>query len=74
MNDILTKYNTLSPDSQQEVNDFLDFMLSKYEEKKVFDMNSWKAKIKDVPTWTRQDIKKMEENGQEFDQWKSEEW
>lgn len=74
MNDILIKYNTLSPDIQKEVNDFLDFMLSKYNGKKIFDIKSWKNKIKNVSTWTDEDIKVFEEGRQQFNQWKTEEW
>jgi len=74
MNDILLKYNTLSPDIQREVNDFLDFMLSKYKGKKMFDMTSWKSKIKNVSTWTEEDIKTLEEGRQHLNQWKTEEW
>jgi len=74
MNDILLKYNTLSPDIQKEVNDFLDFMLSKYNGKKMFDIKSWKSKIKNVSTWTEEDIKVLEEGRQHLNQWKTEEW
>lgn len=74
MDSILTKYNKLSPEVQQEVNDFLDFMLSKNESKKVFNLNKWKSKIKDVSVWTDQDIQRFEESRQQFNQWKTEEW
>ncbi len=74
MNDILTKYNTLSPDIQREVDDFLDFLLSKHKGKKIFDMKSWKKKIKNVSTWTEEDIITFDENRQQFNQWKTEEW
>ena len=59
MNDILVKYNKLSPDIQKEVNDFLDFMLSKYKDKKMFDIKSWKNKIKVFlmpPDWENEDV------------------
>jgi len=72
MNDILLKYNTLSPEVQKEVNDFLDFMLSK--DKKILDIKSWKSKIKNISTWTVEDIKTIEEGRQRFNQWKTEEW
>lgn len=74
MNDLLVKYNTLSPDIQKEVNDFLDFMLSKHKGKKIFDIKSWKNKIKNVSTWADEDIKAFEEGQQQFNQWKNEEW
>jgi hypothetical protein len=74
MSDILIKYNTLSPDIQKEVNDFLDFLLSKYKGKKAFDIKSWKNKIKNVSIWTDEDIKAFEEVRHQFNQWKTEEW
>ena len=74
MNDLLLKYNALSPDIQKEVNDFLDFMLAKYKGKSGFDMKSWKTKIKNVSTWTEEDVKAFEDNRQQFNRWKSEEW
>lgn len=74
MNDILVKYSTLSPDIQQEVSDFLDFMLSKHKGKKIFDIKSWKTKIKNVSTWTDEDINAFEEGRQHLNQWKTEKW
>lgn len=74
MNELLVKYNTLSPEVQQEVNDFLDFMLSKYKDKKPFDMKAWKEKIKGVSVWSEEDLKVFEENSKLFGQWKTEEW
>ena len=74
MNDLLLKYNTLSPGLQKEVNDFLEFMLQKQERKRGFDMEKWKAKIKNISTWSEEDIKIFEENRQHFNQWKTEEW
>lgn len=74
MNELLAKYNTLSPQGKQEVNDFLDFILSKNQNKPSFDMKSWKEKIKNISTWTEEDIKAYDENSQLFNQWKTEEW
>ena len=74
MNELLVKYNALSPEVQQEVNDFLDFMLSKYKDKKPFDIKAWKEKIKGIPAWSEEDLKIFEENSKLFGQWKTEEW
>lgn len=74
MHELLTKYNALSPQGKQEVNDFLDFMLSKYQDKKPFDIKAWKEKIKEVSVWTEEDVKVFEENSKIFNQWKTEEW
>ena len=74
MNEILEKYNQLSPDLQKQVNDFLDFMLEKHKDEKAFDMKSWKNKILNVSTWTNEDIKEFDAVRQHFSQWKVEEW
>lgn len=74
MNELLAKYNTLSPQEQQEVNDFLDFILSKHQNKPSFDMKAWKEKIKNISSWTEEEIKAFDENSQLFNQWKTEEW
>ncbi len=74
MNELLVKYSTLSPEGQQEVNDFLDLILLKYQDKKCFDMKAWKEKIKAVSVWSEEDVKPFEENSKVFNQWKTEEW
>lgn len=74
MNDILTKYNSLSPDIQKEVNDFLDFLMSKHKDQKQFDMKSWKSKVKNLSTWKDEDLKGIEEGVQQFNLWKPEKW
>lgn len=74
MNDLIFKYNTLSPEIQKEVNDFLDFMLMKYKGKTAFGMKTWKAKIMNISTWTKDEIQIFEENRQQFDQWKAKIW
>ena len=74
MNEILEKYNALSPERQREVDDFLDFMLSKSKDKKLIDMKSWKEKIKGVSVWSEEDVKVFEENRKLFNQWTTEKW
>ena len=74
MHEILEKYNALSPERQREVNDFLDFMLSKSKDKKLIDMKSWKEKIKGVSVWSAEDVKVFEENRKLFNQWTTEKW
>ncbi len=62
MNNLLAKYQTLSPDVQQEVNDFLEFVLAKYKDKRLFNMKAWKKKIKRVSTWSDEDLQVFEDN------------
>ena len=74
MHEILEKYNALSPERQREVDDFLDFMLSKSKDEKLIDMKSWKEKIKGVSVWSAEDVKVFEENRKLFNQWTTEKW
>ncbi len=74
MNDLLTKYHMLSPEVQQQVDDFLNFMLAKEQAKKSFDTKAWKEKIKSVSVWSDEDAQIFEENRKLFNQWKSPEW
>jgi hypothetical protein len=70
--ELLKKYDALSPEGQQEVDNFIDFMLIRH--KKTFDIQSWKEKIKGVSVWSEDDVKVFDENQQMFNQWKTEEW
>ena len=74
MSELLTKYRTLSPETQQQVDDFVDFMLAKDRSKRPFDMKAWKEKIKSVSVWSEEDVAAFEENRRLFNQWKSPEW
>ncbi|MEM9339878.1 MAG: hypothetical protein AAGA66_14170, partial [Bacteroidota bacterium] len=71
---LFVKYNMLSPTVQQEVNDFLDFVLTKHKGEKAFDMKVWKSKIKNVSVWSPADIQMIEESRDQFKDWKTEEW
>ncbi|MDH5603713.1 MAG: hypothetical protein OEY51_07230 [Cyclobacteriaceae bacterium] len=74
MNDILEKYNSLSPEVQKEVEDFLDFMINRAKGNKPFDMKSWKKRITQIPVWSRDDIKVFEEGRKHINDWKGSEW
>ena len=68
------KYHALSPETQQQVDDFVDFMLAKDQSGKSFDMKAWKEKIKSVGVWSEEDVQVFEENRKLFSNWKSPEW
>jgi hypothetical protein len=74
MDKVLEKYNSLPPQGQQEVRDFLDFMLTKYLHNRSFDMKAWKENIQRVSVWSDEDVKVFDENKNLFKQWKTEEW
>ena len=73
-NNLLAKYQNLSPEIQREVNDFLEFILAKYGDKKVFKMKEWKGKIKKVSTWSDEDLQIFEDNNKLFSQWQARKW
>jgi hypothetical protein len=72
MADIVLKYNLLNKNAQQEVNDFLDFLLSKQETKKTND--DYSTKILSVSTWTDSDLVVFKNNQTSFNNWQVEEW
>jgi len=55
MTEVLTKYNALSKEMQKEVDNFLDFLLSKLQGKQSFDIEKWKEKIKDISVWPEEE-------------------
>lgn len=72
MTDLMLKYNLLNKSAQQEVNDFLDFLLSKQKIKKT--NIDYKIKIHTVSTWSDSDLAVFKNNQSLFNQWRIEEW
>jgi hypothetical protein len=69
--DLITKYQLLTPETQQEVQDFLDFLLTK-KKRKPFNMKAWKKKIADISVWSEKDIQGFEKN--KLASWKPVRW
>jgi hypothetical protein len=69
MNDLVLKYNLLDNFSQKELNDFLDFLISRKEKSSVMTLNEYKKKILNVSIWNEDDVKIFEHNNQLFQQW-----
>ena len=74
MKDILEKYNSLSPEVQKEVEDFMDFMVNRGQGNNSFDMKSWKKRIAKIPVWSQEDIKVFEEGRKHINDLKGREW
>lgn len=74
MSDIVVKYNRLSKTARQEVNDFMDFLLSKQKTSKPNLLGTYKNKILKVSTWTDSDLKIFDQNQQLLNQWRVQEW
>ena len=74
MSDIVVKYNSLNKIARQEVNDFMDFLLSKQKSDKPNFLTPYKNKILNVSIWSESDLKIFDENQKLFNQWGVQEW
>jgi endonuclease III len=74
MIDMKVKYDELDPLDKKKVEQLIDTLLSKKSKKKPFDMTAYQKKIQDIPTWSEEDIKELEENIKHFGSWKIEQW
>jgi len=74
MNAIVVKYSKLNKTAQQELNDFMDFLLSKQKNTKTNFLTAYKKKILNVGIWSDSDLKFFKENNKLFNQWKVLEW
>jgi hypothetical protein len=74
MSDLVVKYNSLNKIARQEVNDFMDFLLSKQKTNKLNFLTPYKNKILNVSIWSDADLKIFDENQQLFNQWRVQEW
>lgn len=74
MTDIISKYRLLNKSAQQEVNDFMDFLLSKQKAKRTESISNYKKKILNVSTWSESELSIFEQNKSLFNHWKVEKW
>ena len=74
MSDLVVKYNKLNKTARQEVNDFMDFLLSKQNTNKTNFPGIYKDKILSVSIWADSDLKIFDENQKLFNQWRVQEW
>ena len=74
MSDIVVKYNSLNKIARQEVNDFMDFLLSKQKTNKPNFLTPYKNKILNVSHWSDSDLKIFDENQKLFNQLGVQEW
>jgi hypothetical protein len=74
MNDIAIKYNKLNKTRRQELNSFLDFLLTRQKKDKKNLLVSYKKKILSVSVWSDDDFRLIVENQKAFNQWKIQEW
>jgi len=74
MSELTHKYNLLDAAARRELNDFLDFLLSKARRHDNGGQKSYKQNILKVSVWSEEDIKVLHEHTRLFDQWKPAEW
>lgn len=74
MSKIEIKYNKLNNARRRELNDFLDFLLSRQKNEMKKSLTDYKKKILSVSTWSDEDCRQIEENQNAFNQWKIQEW
>lgn len=74
MTDLLNKYNLLDKTSKKELQDFMDFLLSKNIKSPKNQMADYKKKILSVSVWSSKDIDFILHNQKQFNQWKAQEW
>ena len=74
MSDFAIKYSKLDKTRRQELNDFLDFLLSRQKNDKKNILPGYKKKILSVSKWSDEDCRLIEKNQKAFSQWKIQEW
>lgn len=74
MSDIVVKYNRLNKTARQEVNDFMDFLLSKQKANNSNFLSAYKNNILKVSIWTDSDLEMFDQNQKMFNQWRVQEW
>ena len=66
MSEIVVKYNKLDKIARQELNDFMDFLLSKQKNANPMLLSNYKNKILNVSVWSDSDLKVFDENQKLF--------
>jgi len=74
MNDLVSKYNSLEATAQKEVNDFVEFLLSRQKKKPAKKLSDYKKKILAVSVWSASDVKGLKKGQKLFDKWTAKEW
>lgn len=72
MTDIVLKYNLLDENARQQLNDFLDFLISKSRQVPV-DQSEYTRRIQTVSQWTEDDVAYLKDINDNY-RWNIEEW
>lgn len=71
MDNLILKYQTLAPEMQREVADFIKY---KSKKKNSSSLKAWKKQILNISVWSSKDIKTLEENSHGLKSWKTQKW
>jgi hypothetical protein len=75
MGDLLEKFDMLDTAGQQQLLDYLDFLLAKRRKKvKKFDYQAYRKRIVSIGTWSDADIAPIDEARQLINNWKPTTW
>ena len=74
MSELFLKVQSLDKEAQQEVADFVDFLIEKRGRVKKQDPVLYRQRLMAVSVWSDEDIKPIEEARQHFNNWKAAEW
>ena len=72
MIDIALKYNMLDENARSQLNDFIEFLLSK-NKKKELNLSEYYQRIQTVSQWTEKDVEYLHETNNKYN-WNIEEW
>jgi hypothetical protein len=72
MLDIVLKYNMLDENARKQLNDFIDFLLSKHKKSEP-DFLEYYDRIQTVSQWSEADVEYLREIENNYN-WKVEEW
>ena len=70
----ILQYQSLTPEAQQEVNNFVEFIASKTKNPRRSSLKSWKRKLLSVSVWSSKDIQVFNDNRKHLKSWKPREW
>lgn len=74
MDEVLTKYNALDSFFQNQVLQYIDYLLSMKKSSEQINMSAYKEKILNVSTWREEDLEILNNNSKQFSEWKMEEF
>ena len=75
MNDLIQTYNQLSDTQQKQLVAFANLLLLKQKAKQpTGNLADWKEKIAAVSTWSEEDIKALEQNAKNLNEWRVQDW